>query len=217
MITFILLLFFSFYFCILDLRIRRIPIKNFKILFYLTLFYIFFTFYFFDITLFFRSIFLFTSYFILLFVLCFIFYVIKLIGGGDSKYLFFLSIFHFYYSMEVINLIDFFIIFTLIYFTLYIPNLLKNQIYYRLLHEQFLFSLNIRKGFFGFYLKLCFKFLPLKSIQKFDDIKYKIRSFSILYDFKTRSLYFLSQYKMPVIMICFLSYIFYLILNFCAF
>jgi len=36
--------------------------------------------------------------------------------------------------------------------------------------------------FMGFYLKLCFKFLPLKSIEKYDDIKYKIRSFSILYD-----------------------------------
>ena len=217
MITFIILLFISIYFCILDLRIRRIPIKVFKILFYFTIIYIFSTFYFLDIVLFLRSIFLFIFYLILLFFLCFILYEIKLIGGGDSKYLFFLSIFHFYSSMEVINLIDFFLIFTFNYFILYIPILLKNQIYFRLLYEQFLSSFNITNGFFRFYLKLCFKFLPLKSIKKYDEIKYVIRSSSILYDFKTNYLYFFSQHKMPVIIICFLSYIFYLVMIFCAF
>lgn len=214
MIFFIILVIISIYFSILDLRNRRIPLKNFKILFLFSLFFIFFLFFSLDFTL----ILLFLSHMVLLFFFCFVFYLLNFIGGGDAKYLFFISIFNFYYSLEIINLIDFFFIFIFIYFSLFIPNLIKNQLYFRSLYEQFLIFLDIRmRIFFDFYLKLCFKFFPLKSIKKYDDIKYKIKSFSILYDFKTGVFYVISQYKMPVIIISFLSYLFYLALNFCVF
>lgn len=213
MIFFIILLIVSIYFSILDLRNRRIPIKNFKILFLISLFFIFFTFNSLDSAL----ILLFLLQMIFLFFFCFIFYVLNFIGGGDAKYIFFISIYNFCYSFEIVNLIDFFSIFILIYFSLLIPNLAKNQFYSRSLYEQFLIFFNRKCFFIDFYLKLCFKFFPLKSINKIDDIKYKIKSFLILFDFKTGNFYFISQYKMPVIIVCFLAYLFYLTLNFCVF
>lgn len=206
MIEFILILFVSIYFIVFDIRNREIPIQFYRFIIALTLLYaslMNFRLLFSNITI----IILFVLNFFLLFFSCISLYLMKLIGGGDSKYIYILYLFHFGLKSELISFAHYFFILFFQYLLFYSLNYLYNRSLFADTFKPFFLNLNIKKKLLKFNVQMSYRVFPLSSLKTYNEIKSKIKNISFFYNSNKYRFHYIAQYKMPLIGLCFSSYL----------
>ncbi|MFX1400568.1 MAG: prepilin peptidase [Promethearchaeota archaeon] len=202
------------YCLILDIKNRKIPNQSVKVFFIIAV-VLFFT----EAFVFLEEIYLFFFIkFIFVFFatfLSFILFSLKIIGGGDGKIIILIFFISPISCLNSLYLFSFFLFLILSYFILIIINLCLNCFTVNRFSFKFFFqNLPDATIFRKFYLLSCFRFITISKLCKYKKNKYMIISLDIIFNPKSCLFQIFTQFKPPVILSCFLSYILLLLLRF---
>ena len=195
-----------FFFLYFDLKFRKIPNSSFFFFFFISILlnYI-------DILLFYRNVyklaFLRSFFLLVVFTISILLFTLKIIGGSDGK-LIILTFLNHPINFLNFNFIGFFfLIFSLLFVLIFIINLTINNKFKKAYSFIVYFNLNYNYSFSKkFFIKIFYNFINISKIVDYNEDRNKIKSLDLIYNYNTKKIQILTQYRPPLIGIYVICY-----------
>ena len=194
---------FAIYF---DLKYRKLSNKLFKLTYFFSLLMIIIeSFFYFENGLYF--IILKLNFLIIAFLLTFMLFMLKIIGGSDGKLIILIFFSHPINNLNYHFANNFFLLFSLFFILYFILNLFSNN-FFKVNYSFVVFFSSSRKisRFKKFYIKMFYKFINYSELSDLRREKYQIKFYLLIYNNRIKKIQILSQFRPPLILIIAISY-----------
>jgi Flp pilus assembly protein protease CpaA len=143
----------------------------------------------------------------IVFIICLILFILKIIGGGDGKLLIIIFSIHPLCLLSFLVLISFFLLFSLLFFSFFLINYFfnnfnKNSSYFDIHFYCNRELLNFKK----IYVRMFFNFVNISKINRIVASKLEFKGKNIFYNDKKRAFIVLVQIRAPLVLLCIIAY-----------
>ncbi len=148
-------------------------------------------------------------FFLIVFLLSFILFILKVIGGSDGKLIILIFLIHPIQFLNLFFVTSFFLWFSLLIILIFLQNFLINSLNKN--DCSFTTFLNFNSKFTAFkkfYIKTIYKFLNYSKLSEYKEEKIILKSILIIFNNRKNQFQVLVQYRPPLILIIILTYLF---------
>lgn len=191
----------------LDIRFRKISNDYLKILFIYSLFINFVEFTF-NYEVFIMIMITKLILLVIVFLITFWLFVLKIMGGGDAKLILIVFLIHPSNYLNLFRVLLFFLLFSFSFLTHIIIKIIYDDVRNKNYAFQILFNFYLKiSNFKKAYIKAFYKIFALTELRNTDLDKINLSNFFIIYDYKKRQFQIIIQYRIPLIIDIVISYL----------
>jgi len=148
-------------------------------------------------------------FFLIVFLLSFLLFNLKIIGGSDGKLIILIFLIHPLKFLNLYFVTSFFLLFSLFFILLFLQNFILNSLFKNNCSFITFFNLDSTlSGFKKFYIKSFYKFLYYSKLREYKEEKILLKSVLLVFNNRKKKFQVLIQYRPPLILIIILTYLF---------
>jgi hypothetical protein len=144
----------------------------------------------------------------MVFLLSFILFLLKIIGGSDGKLIILIFLIHPFQFLNLFFIISFFLWFSSSIILVFIQNFIINSLYKNNCSFSTFLNCNLKySGIKKIYIKSVYKFINYSNLSEYKEDKSLLKSVLLIFNIRKNKFQVLVQYRPPLILIIVLTYI----------